>query len=325
MKHKKYKEFLELNILGELNKSEQTELENHLLECSECSEEYSQLKKFYSVLEKEALEFPNENDLQNARVKLFSKINEEKSKLSFLEKVKIFFEELFISKYAIAFSGLTLVLTGLFIGYLIFNTSDFKTNKFANNEIDLDEIENLEITNVNLPEKFSSNYEFEVKMSEGKLIAYEGNLNDIVIQKLLAKAFKETENPGFKIKTANSVVEFMPKNFHPDEKIKSAFINSVKTDQNPGVRKTAIQALINFPFDNEIRDALLHTLENDNNAANRMDAINILLAMNLKSPKVDNNTRTKLEESISIEDNEVIKLKTANLLRGGNKNENKYN
>ncbi|MFZ1291143.1 MAG: zf-HC2 domain-containing protein [Melioribacteraceae bacterium] len=318
MKHEKYKELLELNILGELNENEQIELENHLLECNECSEEYSQLKKMYSIIAKDSLEFPDERDLQNARIKLFNTINAEQNNQSFSEKVRNVFSEIFFKKYAIAFGSLALVLIGLLIGYLVFNKSDFKQNKFAKNEIDLDEIENLEITNVNLPQKFSSNYEFEFMNENGKQISYNGNLNDIVIQKLLAKAFKETENPGFKIKTANSVVEFMPENFKPDEKIKSAFINSIITDQNPGVRKTAIQALVNFPFDNEIRDVLLHTLGTDNNAANRMDAINILLEMNLKSNNVDSNIRTKLEERISKEDNEVIKLKTANFLRGGN-------
>lgn len=318
MNHEKYKELLELNILGELNKSEQIDLENHLLECNECFEEYSQIKKFHSKIVYENIDFPNESDLQNARFNLFKTINENASNQSLSEKFSQIFNQIFYKKYSIAFGSLALILVGLLIGYLVFNKSDFTKNKFAQNEIDLDEIENLEIANVNLPEKFSTNYEFEIINKNGKQISYKGNLNDEAIQKLLAKAFKETENPGFKIKTANSVVEFMPKNFNPDEKIKHAFINSVKTDQNPGVRKTAIKALVNFPFDNEIRDALIYTLENDSNAANRMDAINILLEINSKSNNVDQNIRKKLEERISLEDNEVIKYKTVNLLRGGN-------
>lgn len=318
MNHEKYKELLELNILGELNKSDQIDLENHLLECNECFEEYSQIKKFHSKIVYENIDFPNESDLQNARFNLFKTINEKKSNQSLTEKIAQILNQIFYKKYSITFASLALILVGLLIGYLVFNKSDFTKNKFAQNEIDLDEIENIKIANVNLPEKFSTNYEFEIINKNGKQISYKGNLNDEAIQKLLAKAFKETENPGFKIKTANSVVEFMPKNFNPDGKIKNAFINSVKTDKNPGVRKTAIKALINFPFDNEIRDALIYTLENDSNAANRMDAINILLEINFKSNNVDQNIRKKLEERISLEDNEVIKFKTANLLRGGN-------
>ena len=49
MDHEKYKEFLELNVLGELSKSEELELENHLFECDECSIEYAEIKKL-SVL-----------------------------------------------------------------------------------------------------------------------------------------------------------------------------------------------------------------------------------------------------------------------------------
>ena len=110
----------------------------------------------------------------------------------------------------------------------------------------------------------------------------------------------------------------LPQNYMTDSKIKEAFIYSLKKDKNPGVRKGALQALINFQYDDNIRDALIFVLQNDVNASNRMEAINTLLAMNIDSSSIDNNTKTKLSERITIEDNEAIKFKTAKLLIGGN-------
>jgi len=131
----------------------------------------------------------------------------------------------------------------------------------------------------------------------------------------------ETENPGFKIRTANSFVEFLPSNFVPDNKIKAAFINSLKYDKNPGVRKDALQALINFKFDDEIRDAFLFTLEKDDNASNRISAINALLTMNVTQNSFDDKIKNRLNNGIVNEENEVIKYRTAKLLVRGKSNE----
>ena len=91
----------------------------------------------------------------------------------------------------------------------------------------------------------------------------------------------------------------------------------LKTDENPGVRKEALRALINFTYDDEIRDAILFTLENDDNAANRMLAINALLAINSKTQIMNDSIKIKLKNELPNEDNEVVKLKTAKLLLGG--------
>ncbi|MCB0731869.1 MAG: HEAT repeat domain-containing protein [Ignavibacteriae bacterium] len=319
MKHEKYKELLELNILNELTDKEQIEMENHLLECSECSSEYSQLKKMYSVLTKEAPELPTDNDLLNARTRLFNSINNEIEEPNFIEKLKKLLESIFPKQYSIAFGGLTLILVGFFVGYLIFNTSQSEPNLFTENVIDLDKIDKgeVQISKVNLPQIFSEKGEYEFKIGDEKPVIYKGTLNDEIVQKLLAAAFKETDNPGFKIQTAKSIKEFMPKGFNPDAKIKEAFIHSLKTDENPGVRKGALQALINFPYDDKIRDALLYTLDNDENASNRIDAINALLAMNLGSQLINDSIKTKLEKDITNEENEVVKFRTAKLLLGG--------
>ena len=134
------------------------------------------------------------------------------------------------------------------MGYLLFQGLKISPTLIAENIIDLDKIENgeLQIARVDVPEIFSNTGEFEFKIGNENPISYKGTLEDVVVQKLLASAIQSSENPGFKIRTTNSINEFMPKDFNPDNKIKDAFIYSLKTDENPGVRKEALRALDKF-------------------------------------------------------------------------------
>lgn len=319
MKHKKYTELLELNILGELSETEEIELRNHLFECAECNKEYTKLKKMYSVVITERHIAPTDEDLINARARLFNTINSEEEQLTIIEKLKKIWGTTFQNKYKLAFGSIALLLVGLSVGYLLFNNFSSPPTLLTNNIIDLDKLKrgDIKITKVSLPEKFSKNGEFEFKLGDSNPVNYKGNLNDVIVQKLLAIVIKETENPGFKIKTAKIVAEFIPNNFMPDEKIKDAFITTLKTDKNPGVRKEALKALISFPYDNSIRDALLYTLEHDQNTSNRMDAINTLLTVNIGSYSIDNKIKSNLEQGIVEEDNELIKYRTTKLLLRG--------
>ena len=321
MKHEKYKELLELNVLGELGEEDELELKNHLFECEECSEEYAESKKLFSLVTSERVSMPSEEDLANARKRLFNTINAETEKTEVKPAPSSNWIALLNRKFVYGFGTIALILVGFFVGYLLFNNSN--TVILTSNSIDLDQIDRgeIKIANVSFPAKFSDEGEFEIKLDDKNSTTYTGTLNDIVVQKLLASALNKTENPGFKIRTAKSFVDFLPSNFVPDKKIKDAFIKSLKYDNNPGVRKDALQAIINFKFDDEIRDALLYTLENDDNASNRISAINALLAMNISKNGFDDEIKNKLNNGLLNEENELIKFRTAKLLVRGKSNE----
>ena len=321
MNHGKYKELLELNVLGELSEEEELELNNHLLECEECSEEYAEVKKLFSLITAEKTSMVSEDDLYNARKRLFNTINSETDKADVKPNKSFNWLNIFSNKYALGFGTIALVLVGFFVGYILFNNSN--TVILTTNGIDLDKIDRgeVKIADISFPHKFSEKGEFEIKLNDENSTSYKGTLDDVVVQKLLASALNETENPGFKIRTAKSFVDFLPGNFIPDNKIKTAFIKSLQYDENPGVRKDALQALLNFKFDSEIRDALLYTLENDDNASNRISAINALLAMNLAQNGINDEVKSKLNNGILNEENELIKYRTAKLLLKGKSNE----
>ena len=319
MKHEQYKELLELNILGELNDEEEILLENHLFECDECATEYSQLKKIYTIITTERPQAASDEDLLAARMRLFPEINKLGNTPSLKEQFTNFLKSLFSNNYSLAFGSIILVTVGLFIGYLVFNNSGSISNITPENIIDLDKIDkgSLKISDIRLPDTFSENNEFEFIIGDSEPINYKGDINDLAVQRLLATALQSTENPGFKIRTAYKIAEIVDDNFVPDQKIKEAFISTLKNDQNPGVRKGALRALLNFPFDKKIRDAFLFALAYDDNASNRMDAINGLLTMNSQKELINDSVKSNLKIEIAKEDNEVVKNKTEKLLYGG--------
>ncbi len=319
MKHEKYKELLELHILNELENEEILLLENHLLECEECSRQFNEMKKINNFIASGSPKELTAKDLAYSRNKLFESINILEDKPSFISKFLNNFNNTFSLKYNLAFGSVLLLLLGLLIGYLVFKKEEIKTPVLAQGEINLDEINSgkLQIAKVTLPEIFSESGEYAIKVGTENSIIYKGTLEDKIIQKLLAAAIKKTNNPGFKIKTAASIKEFMPKNFKPDSAIENSFILSLKNDKNPGVRKTALQALINFPFNEKIRDALIYTLDNDDNASIRIEAINALLSMSSKSQLINEKVKNKIANNDSNEDNEVVKVRKETLLLKG--------
>ena len=319
MEHQKYKELIELNVWGELSEVEQIELENHLFECTECNEEYAKLKKMCSVISTEMPTLPSDQELLNARKRLFNILSLETEKLNLPSKPDSVFDKIFTIKFRFALGGVALILVGFVSGYLLFNNFNGSPKFISNSSIDLDKLEReeIKISNITLPERFSENGNFEFKLADNKLNNYTGKLDDVIVQKLLAVALNETENSGFKIRAANSIARQTGTNFNLDPQIKKALISSLNNDTNPAVRKSALKALVNFPFQEDVRDALLHTLENDPNASNRMDAINALLTMNLGYYSIDDNIKSKLEQGILNEENEVVKIRTEKLIIGG--------
>lgn len=321
MKHKYYKELLQLLVYGEINEEEEVLLNNHLSECSECGKELESLKKIFSALVENPPQMPDDKVLNAARMKLLRQVSEEKSisRISekFFEPVKSFL----FGRYKFAFGGIATILLGIFIGYLFFAPGRAAIQSIpANQEIDVDNIEErgLNITNIRFPNPFSDEGEIEVNFDAIKPISYKGKAEDKFIQQLLATALLTANNPGRRIQTLNTIASQAERNILPDVKVKKALINTIKADENPGVRREALNVLMRYPYDDEIRDAFLFVLSHDSNSGIRVAAINALSNLKLSGRAIDDETKNILNNRIETDDNEFIRLRAASLLKGEN-------
>jgi len=97
--------------------------------------------------------------------------------------------------------------------------------------------------------------------------------------------------------------------------IVSALTATLRHDQNPGVRKKAADALAGFSMGPEIRAAFLEALAKDSNPAVRLVAIDALAASAKQSP--DARTIESLRErAVDPQENGFVRAKAASALRG---------
>ncbi|HET55063.1 MAG TPA: HEAT repeat domain-containing protein [Ignavibacteria bacterium] len=319
MKIEKFRELLELYFLDELDQDKKELIENKILESDEYKKEFDSYRKFYSAIENSKPKNIDENKLENLRKELFNKIELEQSQIKVKTKQKSFWNFIFFTNYKTAYAMVTTLLIGFFLGYIIFSsTTAPPIKKLAENEIDLDAIDRNEIniSNIRFQNPFSDEGEIEIRFDAIKPITYKGNLNDPHMQRLLAAALVNSDNPGVRIRTVNTLALQSRHETLYDPKIKSALITALKTDENAGVRREALIALMKFNYDNEIREAYLYVLAKDDNPGLKVAAINALAELKLQGKSIDDEIKNLIENELSNGENRSIRLKAASLIQG---------
>lgn len=319
MKLEMFRELLELYFLDELDQDKKELIENKILESDEYKKEFDSYRKFYSAIENSKPKNIDENKLQNLRKELFNKIALEQSQVKFKTKQKSFWDFIFFTNYKTAYAMVTTLLIGFFLGYIIFSsTTAPPIKKLAENEIDLDAIDRNEIniSNIRFQNPFSDEGEIEIRFDAIKPITYKGNLNNPYMQRLLAAALVNSDNPGVRIRTVNTLALQSQHETMYDPKIKSALITALKTDENAGVRREALIALMKFNYDNEIREAYLYVLAKDDNPGLKVAAINALAELKLQGKSIDDEIKNLIENELSNGENRSIRLKAASLIQG---------
>ena len=317
MNHNKYKELLQLYVYDEISEKEKTTLENHLLECGECSAELTSIKHLYTALASNRPAPVSDALLSESRKELFNSISKEEEKISLREKVIKYIEEFLFGGYRLALGGAATFVIGIIFGYFIFGgTPDISELSRVEQSINLDQLQkkNVQISNIRFDDPLTAEGEIEFKFDVTKPISYKGNASDEFAQKLLATALLTADNPGVRIQSVNTIAMQSGDSFIPDSKVKQALISSLETDPNPGVRRAAINTLIKFPFDQDIRDAFLFVLTHDDNSGIRVAAINGLSALKFAGGELDEKIRTVLKENVDNEENNFVRIRAASLL-----------
>lgn len=316
MEHKDYKELIQLYLFDELQPEEMVVVENHLLECGECSSEFESMKQIHDALVSSAPAKPENYLLNQAREELFDKLRLETSsgieEEGLVQKIK----NLFAVNYKFAFSAAALFVFGLVISPVIFNSAprfNGPGTELASQGSDLSKANVSNIRLVNMPDAEGN---IEIEYEEVKPVSFKGNLNDELIQALLAKALLTASNPGVRIRSVNTIAQQAESSFKPDPVVKNALVDALKTDGNPAVRKTALNVLMKYPFDKDIKEAFLHVLTNDENSGLRVLAINALSNFKMEGGSIDQEIINVLNKRAESDENDFVRLRAANLLLG---------
>jgi hypothetical protein len=146
-----------------------------------------------------------------------------------------------------------------------------------------------------------------------------GSLDDPRIHQALVSALSDY-NSGVRLDSAELMSKAMENGRTPsltaDPQVRSAFIMSLRTDKNPGVRLADLDALKGFESDPAVRDALLGAVQSDSNPGVRMKAIEMLSSQ--KAPASDSAAIVTLQKLAEQDSNSYIRLKSADTLRKWN-------
>ncbi|HAY34662.1 MAG TPA: hypothetical protein DCY06_11070, partial [Bacteroidetes bacterium] len=191
--------------------------------------------------------------------------------------------------------------------FLLSKPVDVTTTSHDNHSVGELNVSNLQIIN-----KDDTNGEVEISFEQSVPVRLKGNINDVEIQKVLAKSLLDSDNPGIRLQTVSAI--YSDKRASTSDILKNALLNAMMYDNNPGVRKVAMNALCLIPFDTEVRDAMIYVLQNDKNAGLRIQAINCMSEKENLKQLSDQNTINALNESINRDENNYIKIQAKTIL-----------
>jgi len=307
MEHDKYKEMMVLYSYNELSKDERSEFERHLLGCNSCREELEELKKFHELIKTNAVEELDEDTLFESRQELLAEIRKlNRKKFQFSRIWEYFTTPTSGSlRFAYTLASATIIFA---VGYFMLFKSTTSKGQVTN---DIAKVESS-ITNLEFINSDFEKGDVEITYDQITPMKVKGNVNEAEIQKVLAQSLIDSENPGTRLKTVSAILS--EKGARTSNMFKEALIKAMMYDDNPGVRKEAMNALCNLQFDDQIRDAMIHVLQSDKNSGLRIQAINCLDVKSDLQKITDPNTINMLKKKMEEDENSYVKLRAKTIL-----------
>jgi Putative zinc-finger len=326
MEHQKYKDWIKLYFFNELGKREQQELDEHLMNCSECKAEFEDQERLISFLSKEESgKLPDTQLLNEARREFRAALRVETDNKNFGRNILDRLISFISTPYKFVLSGAAILLIGFFAGYLVYNSSTninsaspiLSQNQPGNglSTVSLEQ-DNIQITNVHFLNKNPQTGEIEFTFDAVKPMQVKGNINDQKIQNILTYSMLNGQNPGVRLNSINAISE--NKKVLDDNDVKETLIRVVKFDENPGVRREAIKLLAKFPYDDEIKHAYLYVLSNDTTSGMRIEAINSLFQSRKEGSRFDDQELSIFKKKVETDNNNYVRYRAKTALQEGN-------
>jgi hypothetical protein len=309
MDHNSYKEKLQMYFFDELSSKEKEEMEYHLKNCNECTNELHELQQLRSFLSLKKQNVSN-TLLDEARSELRTRVRIERNRKSLRSRFIEFTGNIIFFQPAYIFSSIALVAAGIFAGYLLFKSPA----EIYAPDINLSSSEeNIKINNVKFIDSDASDGQIEFIFDAVKKVHVKGNIKDDQVRSVLMFAMLNEDNPGVRLNTLNFINEI--KSGQIDPEVKAAVMAVVKYDNNPGVRREAFALLKKLPFDDEIKNTYLHVLMNDSVSGLRIEAINGLFNAAQNGELFTQDELSVFKQKMHGDDNSYIRLRAQTVLK----------
>ena len=315
MKHDQYKELLHLSFYNETNDEERSVLDEHLKTCAECRMESGALRKLESVLVQAPRFEVNDQLLDEARRELRVALRLEQAKRPFWSE---WIERLDVPSspgLRLALGGVATLVVGFSIGYLVFfpGGDESVTRTMPGLNQATTQRSETRVANFHILQQAPEAGEVEFSFDFVTPVRMRGNVNDAAVQRVMAQALLNDQNPGARLLTVSTLASQVESTKTPDKEIKRALIQAMKLDANVGVRREALKAIQKFQLDQDIKDALLFVLRNETNPSMRIDVINYLEQPVLTHKLVDQDVLNGLKQSMQSDNNNYIRIRAKNV------------
>jgi hypothetical protein len=310
MFHFLHRRKLPLLMYGDLSSVEEERLRRHIAQCAACKEELAQLRRLGGLVSRHRQQIFDEQRLDELRAEMMS-VLQSRSKVRQNFRAGEFLTPFLPSRPLFAAGGLAVMLClGILCGRYVFPSSGAAMQSSAA----MADAGEIGVSNLHILGSVDEGREIELVFDATRTMHVKGTLENPLVQRVIARAIVNGENPGIRLRAASSAVPVAA--VSGDREIRAALLMAMKSDANDGVRKAALEALLRYPPDVEIRDGLLQVLLGDANPGLRVAAINGLTAMNSHGFAPDEGARKSLEDHLLNEQNLFVRTKTESLLKG---------
>ncbi len=310
MKHQEFEEMIVLRLYGELSPEDGARLDDHLLGCASCREEAAACSKLLQTLEEHGPIVPSD-DLVDARERLLRALprgHAQRTKGG--DRRRAGFMSWFGSGYGFARAGAAagLLCAGFFLGYLLF--SHGQGDAGLPGLLDPFKSKDLSISSVRFEQQDPKTNSVVLSFEVAREVRLEGDLDDPKIQRLLAYSLISEDNPGVRLRAVNAIGT----EGRPDDETVTALVAAMKTDPNPAVRHQALVALRRYPLSTQIKKAFAEVLLQDKNARLRIEAIDALQSAAGEGVKFDADLIQELGRRLADDENSYVRRKAKSFL-----------
>lgn len=308
MEHNDYKEMIQFYLYEELDLGKKKIFEEHIKTCNECMLELESYKKLFAEILKDSQSPLDPKLLMESRLELRGQLRAQRSRVSIIKQIFNSIYSLITKPVGLAFSGISILLIGMLISYLIFKAPSVE-NSQSNYVIN----DQIKISNINFTDPDPSDGQVEFTFDVVKPGHFKGNISDPKLQQFLTYAVLNAQNPGTRLNSINLINA--AQSTGNDDEIKNSLITVAKYDGNPGVRREALKSLKEIPMDTEIKNAFIYVLLNDTSAGIRIEAINTLVDAAKKGYSFSVDDLSKLRNKIQVDDNNYVRLQAKNIIK----------
>jgi hypothetical protein len=308
MNHNECKELIPFYLYEELDSEKKILFENHIKSCKDCTNELESYKFLFDDISEDSKSPVDPKVLMEARLELRGYLRAQQNKLSLSNNIKNYLSSFFYKPVGLAVSGFSLMLIGLFLGYLIFNSPAIE-----NIQTDSSKSNPIRIQNINFIDPDPSDGEVEFTFETVQSERMKGSVNDTELQNILTYAVLNEQNPGTRLNSINVINANQIQK--TDEEIKSTLIAVAKFDNNPGVRREALKSLNKLSADEDIKNTLIYVLLNDTSAGIRIEAINGLVDASKTGISLNQKDLKFLRDKIQMDDNNYIRYQAKNIIK----------